>query len=234
MARIRTIKPDFWTDETITDCSVSARLLLLGTRNFADDRGNLEHSVKQLKMRVFPGDDIKVLPLLNDLIAHGLLIEYSVSGKKYLHINNFEKEQVINRPSISSIPKFDNSLIIHGTLTEDSLREGKGREGRGKEGNKSTPEKLGVGDLVDMGIPLQAAQDWMLVRKAKGAPLTRSAIDGVQSEADKAKITLAQAVAICAKKSWQGFNASWDWKDSMPKRSLAEIIAEEDAARAAK
>ena len=131
MARIRTIKPDFWTDETLTECSLSARLLFIGSWNFADDNGNLEHSAKQLKMKVFPADDVKVTPLLNDLITHGLLIEYSVNGKKYLHIKGFEKHQVINRPSISDIPPFDESLRTPLTLTEDSLREGNGMEGKG-------------------------------------------------------------------------------------------------------
>ena len=134
MARIRTIKPEFWTDETLTECSLSARLLFIGSWNFADDNGNLEHSAKQLKMKVFPADDVKVTPLLNELIAHGLLIEYSVSDKKYLHIKGFLKHQVINRPSKSNIPPFDESLRTHGTLTEDSLTEGKGsgREGKGE------------------------------------------------------------------------------------------------------
>ena len=141
MARIRTIKPDFWTDETLTECSLSARLLFIGSWNFADDNGNLEHSAKQLKMKIFPADDIKVTPLLNELVAHGLLIEYSVSDKKYLHIRGFLKHQVINRPSKSNIPPFDDSLRTHGTLPEDSLREGKGREveGKGRELNTIAP-----------------------------------------------------------------------------------------------
>jgi hypothetical protein len=132
MARIRTIKPDFWTDETITECSLSARLLFIGSWNFADDNGNLDRSYKQLKMKVFPGDDVKIVPLVHELIAHGLLIEYSLNGNKYLHIKGFEKHQIINRPSKTQIPIFDESLMTHEPLTEDSLTEGKGRELEGK------------------------------------------------------------------------------------------------------
>jgi len=129
MARIRSIKPEFWTDETLTECSLSARLLFIGMWNFADDRGNISRSTKQLKMKIFPADNIDVSPYVDELITHGLLIEYSVSGKNYLHIKGFTKHQVINRPSKSSIPDYEDSLNTHGTLTEDSLREGKGREG---------------------------------------------------------------------------------------------------------
>ena len=136
MPRIRTIKPDFWTDETITECSLSARLLFIGTWNFADDNGNIEASAKQLKMKIFPDDNIKIASLLGELISHGLLTEYSLNGCKYLHIKGFKKHQVINRPSKTNIPKYDDSLITHGGLTEDSRTEGKGREGKGKEGKE--------------------------------------------------------------------------------------------------
>lgn len=134
MARIRTIKPDFWTDEALTECSLSARLLFIGSFNFADDNGNLEASAKQLKMKVFPADSIDCTPLLNELIDHGLLIEYSVNGVKYLNIKGFKKHQVINRPSKSNIPDInlnDNSMSTHGALID-------GREGKGMEGNSNT------------------------------------------------------------------------------------------------
>ena len=128
MARIRTIKPDFWTSEALSECSVSARLLFIGTWNFADDYGNLERSSKRIKMQIFPADSIDVEPLIQELITHGLLIEYSVSSKKYLHIPGFKDHQVINRPSKPTCPPHEDSLNTHGVLTEDSLMEGKGRE----------------------------------------------------------------------------------------------------------
>jgi len=131
MARIRTIKPDFWTDEKLTDCSLSARLLFIGTWNFADDSGNLDRSHKQIKARVFPLDNVDCEPLLLELITQGLLIEYAVEGKQYLHIKGFEKHQLINRPSKPTCPSYEGSVSAHA-----------GRKGRkGKEGNSGTKEK---------------------------------------------------------------------------------------------
>jgi hypothetical protein len=134
MARIRTIKPDFWSDDVITECSLSARLLFIGTWNFADDSGNLDRSAKQIKARVFPVDNIDCEPLIQELLSHGLLIEYSVSGKTYLHINGFDKHQVINRPSKPTCPEYapnlaseKHSVSPHVPLTT----EGKGKEGKG-------------------------------------------------------------------------------------------------------
>ncbi|HBS0572930.1 TPA: DnaT-like ssDNA-binding domain-containing protein, partial [Klebsiella pneumoniae] len=39
MARIRTIKPEFWTDEDMAEVSEPACLLAIGLLNYADDEG---------------------------------------------------------------------------------------------------------------------------------------------------------------------------------------------------
>lgn len=142
MARIRTIKPDFWTDEKLTECSLSARLLFIGTWNFADDNGNLDRSSKQIKARVFPIDNIDCEPLIQELLAQGLLIEYSHDDKKYLHIQGFAKHQVINRPSKPSCPVYEHSLSPQLPLTT----EGKGKEGKGSK--TPIPENFQVSERV--------------------------------------------------------------------------------------
>lgn len=141
MARIRTIKPDFWTDEKLTECSLSARLLFIGTWNFADDEGNLQASAKKLKMQIFPADNIDCQPLLDELIAHGVLIEYSVNNEKFLHIKGFKKHQVVNRPTPSKIPQ--------PLLSESSRMEWKGKEGNGKEDTYSHQQAGNDADIPD-------------------------------------------------------------------------------------
>lgn len=60
------------------------------------------------------------------------------------------------------------------------------------------------------GIPADLLADYMALRKAKKAgPLTKTAIAGLQREADKAGISLEAAVTACCEYGWQGFNASW-------------------------
>lgn len=142
MARIRTIKPDFWTDEKLTECSMSARLLFIGMLNFADDNGNLVASAKKLKMQVFPADNIECQSLLDELIAQGVVIQYSVSGEEYLHIKGFKKHQVINRPSKSNIPQPE---IIDGSVS-DAGAIADGKEGNGKEGNNNPPNPPAGGE----------------------------------------------------------------------------------------
>lgn len=93
MARIRTVKPEFWTDEKVVECSIPARLLFIGLFNFANDMGCLERSPKRLKMQIFPADALDCEPLIQELITHGLLIEYSVNDVCYLQIKGFLKHQ---------------------------------------------------------------------------------------------------------------------------------------------
>jgi hypothetical protein len=148
MARIRTVKPEFWSDSKIIECSLNARLLFIGALNFSDDEGNLDRSSRQLKAQVLPADDVDCEPLIKEMIENFLCTEYSVNGKKYLHINNFKKHQIINRPGKPKYPLYfsDNSLNIHGVITDHSSLEGKGRE---EEGSK--PPSQGQEVTMEIG-----------------------------------------------------------------------------------
>ncbi|MBW9415801.1 DnaT-like ssDNA-binding domain-containing protein [Enterobacter roggenkampii] len=138
MARIRTVKPEFWTDEKVVECSIPARLLFIGLFNFANDLGCLERSPKRIKMQIFPADSIDCEPLICELISHGLLTEYSVNGSDYLCIKGFSKHQKINRPSATKIPSplalielegkneggiSEDSVSPQGVINDDSLTD---------------------------------------------------------------------------------------------------------------
>lgn len=59
-------------------------------------------------------------------------------------------------------------------------------------------------------IPADLLSDFLILRKAKRAgPLTDTALKGIQREADKAGLTLIEAVTACCELGWQGFNAVW-------------------------
>jgi len=158
MARIRTIKPDFWTSEKVVNCLPMARLMFIGIWNFCDDNGVFAGGAKALKMRVLPGDDLtttEIDELKQQLIDSGLLREYSVNGKNYIIVVGWAKHQKINKPQDSSNPtpeeleklskkipqqKQDittNSVNAPGTLPECSgnATGRKGKESIGKDSN---------------------------------------------------------------------------------------------------
>lgn len=59
------------------------------------------------------------------------------------------------------------------------------------------------------GIPDDLINDFAAVRKAKKAPITATAINGIKREAAKAGMTLEQAITICCENNWAGFKAQW-------------------------
>lgn len=140
MARIRSIKPEFWTNEKIIECSPITRLLFIGMWNFADDTGRLQFSPKTLKAQIFPADDIgneDVARMIVELSTNGLLSVYYVDEKGYLEITGWS-HQKIDRPQPSKYPAPSSSN--RRTLATDLiLREGKGEEGIIKKEGASAP-----------------------------------------------------------------------------------------------
>lgn len=133
MARIRTIKPEFFTSEDIVSLTPLARLFYVALWCEADREGRLSWKTRTLKMRYLPGDDCSIDDLANELIDSGMVIVYEVDGEKYAEIPGFVRHQVINnRESESVIPaRVDGAS---GTRQARVKAEGKeGREGKGKE-----------------------------------------------------------------------------------------------------
>lgn len=51
--------------------------------------------------------------------------------------------------------------------------------------------------------------DFLVIRKAKRAPMTATALAGIEREAAKAGITLNAALAYCCERDWKSFKAEW-------------------------
>lgn len=89
MARIRSMKPEFWTDSKMVRHSRDARLFYAGTWNFAMcDNGHLPDDPDQLKMQIFPADDdVKVADLIGELVESGRLLRLrTADGGSFLQI----------------------------------------------------------------------------------------------------------------------------------------------------
>lgn len=78
--------------------------------------------------------------------------------------------------------------------------------------NKKTTQKNSLDLLAEFGIVGQLADDFITHRKSKKATITETALNGYKREADKAGITLEEAIAIAIERDWRGFNASWNWR----------------------
>lgn len=102
MARIRTIKPEFFTSEDIVSMSPMARLLYIALWCEADKEGRLIWKPKTFKMRYLPGDDVDSTLLCAELVKAGVVKLY---GDGLAWIPGFNKHQHVNpRETASDLP----------------------------------------------------------------------------------------------------------------------------------
>lgn len=89
---------------------------------------------------------------------------------------------------------------------EATPKTGGGTSNRTSNGIRKEP---GIDPRLS-AVPTNFLVDYLKVRKAKKAgEFTSTAIDGMEREAGKAGLSLADAVRVCAELGWQGFNAGW-------------------------
>lgn len=135
MARIRTIKPEFFTSEDIVRLSPLSRLFYVSLWCEADREGRLSWRPGTLKMRYLPGDTCDIETLAKELICASLIVIYDVDGKTYAEIPSFKNHQVINnRESESIIPA--RVKVACTRVKAEGRKEGK--EGKGREVASST------------------------------------------------------------------------------------------------
>lgn len=158
MARIRTIKPEFWTDEDMSEVSEAACLLAIGLLNYADDEGYFNANPKLIKAAIFPiREQSGSIPvLMRELSSVGYISLFSShDGKIYGLVNNFAKHQVINKAKKSIIRELCTLPYEHGSDTEvlPPGKEGKGKEGKGKTPHTGDEKISPVDNFPDASEP---------------------------------------------------------------------------------
>lgn len=144
MARIRTIKPEFFTSADIVWLSPLARLLYIAVWCEADKEGRLVWSPRTFKLRYLPGDNCDIDALCNELVASRLVVLY---GDGLAHIPTFKAHQHVNpRESVSQLPEPTRVARVPTRQPRVVDAQG-GREGKGKEGKDKTAAVLPAGFL---------------------------------------------------------------------------------------
>ncbi|WP_370416903.1 hypothetical protein [Streptomyces fradiae] len=109
MARIRTVKPEAFSSESLAAVSLSAERTFFGLLTQADDQGRFRDQAAVIAGQLWslrrehgPEAVEDDLIQLNDA---GLICRYEgADGKRYLHIVTFAQHQKINRPSVARTP----------------------------------------------------------------------------------------------------------------------------------
>lgn len=94
---------------------------------------------------------------------------------------------------------------------------------------KKTTQKSEAEMLLErFGITGQLAKDFIAHRKTKRGAISETQLSRLQKQADKAGISICEAVEICIERNWQGFNAAWDWRDEKLRTSQVQKMSFEE------
>lgn len=121
MARSRNIKPGFYSNEDLAECSIWARFIFPGLWMLADREGRLEYRPKKIKGELLRFDTVEAEPLLQELQAFGFILIYDALGKKYIQIIKFRDHQNPHyKEAPSTIPAPDGWVDSLGSTVQSS------------------------------------------------------------------------------------------------------------------
>jgi hypothetical protein len=158
--RIRTIKPEAFTDEDLWDLEEETDMPIFrafsGLWCHADREGRFEWRPRALKAGILPYWDGDFSRVLDALTTRGFIVKYTSSGREYGCIPTFLRHQVINNreedsklpapplppeepEQLSQLARVEHASgtrqarVAHASCAHTSGTEGKGREGNGRE-----------------------------------------------------------------------------------------------------
>ncbi len=117
MARIRNIKPEFFTSEAVSELPLRARLTWIGLWTHCDNHGRARDNVRLIKGAVWPLDNVSLKDIEEDLdilTAQGRIVRYQVDGKQYLEVTNWGEHQYGAFKGASKYPAPTEETGSHG------------------------------------------------------------------------------------------------------------------------
>jgi len=143
MARIRSIKPEFFLDEDIAKLEPLTRILFQGLWCLADSEGRLEDRPQRIKIQILPYDKYDIERGLTDLHDAGFIIRYIADDRKLIQIRTFSKHQRISGKEAQTVSEYPGpERGSNGEATgkqpgsngdQPESQERKGKERKGKE-----------------------------------------------------------------------------------------------------
>ena len=174
MARIRTIKPEFFTNLKLYKAekeeSLPIRLAFAGLFTVCDREGRFKWVPEEIQLSILPFDrDVDFARVLHALHTRGYIEKYRVKNedfgfiptwKTHQYINNRESQSFLPEPSESNTLTRESRVIdapLVCTWGREGERKGKGKEGEGERSmREGGDEKNKTGDFqnfADHEIP---------------------------------------------------------------------------------
>ena len=219
MARIRTVKPDFFIDDDIAALDPLARLLFIGLWCLADKGGRLEDKPQRIKIQILPYDDCPIDSFLDDLANGGFIVRYEVEGQKLIQIKSFCKHQVVHHTEKDSILPLNNGdtpvkYPLNNSDTPVASPVGKERKGKERKGKERKGKEHSIGPSPENEPeypPFDSVSEKPPVAKKAIPPPIEDVIAYCQER--KNKVDPEKFMAHYKSNGWMvGKNKMVDWK----------------------
>lgn len=147
--RIRTIKPEFWTDKRVASWDHFTRLLFIGLWSAADDKGRGSAEPERLAAALFPYDVsrdpsetlARLSRGLSTLSGESRITLYRVGDETFFEVAKWSDHQRIDNPGKSRIPSSCEGQVVNP-----------------RESLATYPETLAIGSGIrDQGTEEQGA-----------------------------------------------------------------------------
>jgi hypothetical protein len=225
MARIRSIKPETFTDPELATVSLGARWLFVGLWTEADDKGRIIDSPKRLAGAIFPHEEkvtaAKVKGWLDELEQIGSVRRYEAAGQRLLWLPHFLDHQKISHASKSRLPPHPDdedqeedpppsgeSPETNGKGSRLDLGSGSGSSDLGSGSSSANGDRTTTDDVVSVIV------DW----KRQAQPDIRNPPAWQRTVTTETRMTYGAAIQAC----------TLDHPDWLPNRVAAEVAPERE------
>lgn len=127
MARMRSIKPEFWADQDLTRLPRDVRLLYVALWNQCDEQSRMQGDPRLVKSWCFPLDDDVTAAVIDGwldvLVAAGKVVRYEMDGSQYLHLPKLPAHQKLDPRLDSRLPAPPDPADLN-VNTDQSVRAG--------------------------------------------------------------------------------------------------------------
>lgn len=179
MARIRTIKPEFWAHEDLSSLPESTHILAAALLNYADDEGyfNANPALVQAACSPLREPSVSIPESLQSLQTIGYIkLGTCPKGRRYGQVVNFSTHQRVSHPSKSKVVDLPIVWDDSGNPPEslqsppESLRpeQGTGNRERNREQGCGSGEPDAGKPASSRGQPMVTLQGYIDRRKAEG------------------------------------------------------------------
>jgi len=192
MARIRTVKPEFFAHEGMASCSPHARLLAIALLQIADRFGRLRWVPMQVHAHAFPYEPgLDMDALAGELADVGYLALWQANGKTWAWVRNFQTHQVISGTETRNVIRTpeppqnlkDSAWLAIGRPKDDGWQAGNKEQGTRNKEEEDFVASEAATMVADAPLlsPAQEVWEHYLSRRSRRSKMPASAAEQIRA-----------------------------------------------------